>query len=99
MRSPWIWLPKIMETLKSTPARVQGRSSRSCNMAHGSAQRAASNMLRTFQMVSIRPWSCRAAESLQQLAHRLGDGQIVGRLQHHGALARLLVQHDLCGRC
>ncbi|MPN20523.1 hypothetical protein SDC9_167902 [bioreactor metagenome] len=67
------------------------------HMAHGSTQHArgiehAAHIPDGQHLVRGRVVQLKA---LQQLAYRLGDGQIACRLQHHEALARLLIQHDL----
>ena len=56
MFSPWIWPPSTSEILKSTPDRDSATPSRSNTWRTAApSTRAASNMLRTFQMVSMSP--------------------------------------------
>ncbi len=56
MPSPWICPPSTSETLKSTPERLSEAPSRSCTWRTAApSTRAASNMLRAFQMVMGSP--------------------------------------------
>jgi len=64
MPSPWIWPPKIIDTLKSTPARWSESPSRSYTWRTAEpSTRAASNMLVAFQIVIGSPPSCCASRS------------------------------------